>query len=307
MHNFIANTRYSVESLSQNHIWRNIFPFSLFIALTSAIAGDPEASSVHLQYHFRIGQKISMRVEHRAMTDTTIAGSAQLLETATDSTKIWTVTDVDSAGNATVLHSVENVTMTSHSTDRAEVRWSSHDGKQPPPGYEAVVASLGVPLSKLVIDPHGRILDRQQLVPSQPSNTGDLMVVPLPEEPVPIGHVWNVPQEVLVEVENGPRKVVRTRLRYELENINDGVATIRVDTTVLTPMDDPRIEARLIERIWDGTILFDIQRGCVLHRSTQMDRRVVGFNGPQSSLRYKARLEEQLNEPTRTAVKPPKP
>jgi hypothetical protein len=89
--------------------------------------------------------------------------------------------------------------------------------------------------------------------------------------------------------------------------MNDGVATIRVDTTVLTPMDDPRIEARLIERIWDGTILFDIQRGCVLHRSTQMDRRVVGFNGPQSSLRYKARLEEQLNEPTRTAVKPQKP
>ena len=79
MHNFIANTRYSVESLSQNHIWRNIFPFSLFIALTSAIAGDPEESSVHLQYHFRIGQKISMRVEHRAMTDTTIGPPAERL------------------------------------------------------------------------------------------------------------------------------------------------------------------------------------------------------------------------------------
>jgi hypothetical protein len=32
---------------------------------------------------------------------------------------------------------------------------------------------------------------------------------------------------------------------------------IGVDTSVLTPVDDPRLEARLLERIWDGTIEFD--------------------------------------------------
>ena len=95
---------------------------------------------------------------------------------------------------------------------------------------------------------------------------------------------------------NGPRKAVRTRLRYRLERLQDGIATIAIDTTVLTPVDDPRLEARLLERIWDGTIRFDVDAGRIVGRQTMIDRRVVGFGGPQSSLRYKASLEESLVE-----------
>ena len=118
--------------------------------------------------------------------------------------------------------------------------------------------------------------------------------MPLPSEPATIGTEWEVPDEIVVEVPGGPRKRVRTRLRYRLEEVDDGVATIRVDTTVLTPVDDPQLQARLLERIWDGKILFDIERGRVLRRVTEMDRRVIGFSGPQSSLRYRAEMEERL-------------
>jgi hypothetical protein len=124
--------------------------------------------------------------------------------------------------------------------------------------------------------------------------TGDLVVVPLPDGPVAPGAEWTIPQEVVVEVPNGPRKLVRTRLRYRLDTIADGIATIRVDTTVLTPIDDPRLEARLLERIWDGEIRFDIDAGRVISRRTGIDRRVVGFGGPESSVRYKASLEETV-------------
>ena len=79
-----------------------------------------------------------------------------------------------------------------------------------------------------------------------------------------------------------------------LDGIEDGIATISVDTTVLTPVDDPRLEARLLERIWDGTVRFDVDAGRVVSRSTEVDRRVVGFEGPQSSVRYKASLEERI-------------
>jgi hypothetical protein len=120
------------------------------------------------------------------------------------------------------------------------------------------------------------------------------VVVPLPDGPVAPGAEWTIPQEVVVEVPNGPRKLVRTRLRYRLDTIADGIATIRVDTTVLTPIDDPRLEARLLERIWDGEIRFDIDAGRVISRRTGIDRRVVGFGGPESSVRYKASLEETV-------------
>jgi hypothetical protein len=206
------------------------------------------------------------------------------------------VVKVDDAGHATLEHSVDDVTMTSRTSDRGEVRWSSSSDEPAPPGYEQVKASLGVPLSRLVVDRSGRLLDRKDLRPSPPSSTGDLVVVPLPEGPVTEGAEWTVPQEVVVEVPGGLRKAVRTRLRYQIATIREGVATIRVDTTVLTPIDDPRLESRLLERVWNGTIEFDIDRGRVLRRATGIDRRVVGFEGPESSVRYKSSLEERLVE-----------
>lgn len=259
-----------------------------------AAPAESSGAAVRLEYRFRPGERIDMEVAHRALTETTIAGTRQSTETATDSTKTWTVVGVDPEGRATLEHSVDGVTMTSRTSDRGEVRWSSRGDQPPPPGYEGVRQSLGVPLSRLIIDRAGRIVERQDLQPTAASNTGDLIVVPLPDDAVAPGAEWTVPQEVVVEVPGGPRRAVRTRLRYRLEHVRDGIATIRVDTTVLTPLDDPRLEARLLERIWDGTILFDVAAGRVVSRTTGIDRRVVGFSGPESSLRYKSSLEEKL-------------
>jgi len=262
-----------------------------FVAVVFAAAAVAEP--VTLRYQFRPDDRMSMRVEHRALTETTMNETTQSVETMTDSTKSWTVVGVDAAGTATLEQTVDDVTMTSRTSDRGEIRWASGSGVEPPPGYELVPHSLGVPLVRMTVAADGRVLDRRELRPCPPAATGDLVVVPLPDEPVETGFEWTIPQEVVIEVPNGPRKAVRTRLRYRLESVKDGVATIAVDTTVLTPVDDPRLEARLLERIWDGTIRFDIERGRVVGRQTSIDRRVVGFGGPQSSVRYKASLEER--------------
>ena len=271
---------------------------SIVIAVTLLVAWaapvSRAAEPVRLRYRFQVGDRIEMDVAHRAVTETTMNGTTQTVETMTDSRKTWKVVAVDAAGHATLEHSVDDVVMTSRTSDKGEVRWASAGTDDPPPGYEGVRQSLGVTLSRMVIDPSGRVLDRRELRPCPPSATGDLVVVPLPDEPVVAGVEWMIPQEVVVEAPGAGRKAVRTRLRYRLEDIHDGIATIRVDTTVLTPVDDPRLEARLLERIWDGTIKFDIEAGRVTSRKTGIDRRVVGFGGPQSSVRYKSTLEERV-------------
>jgi hypothetical protein len=270
---------------------------AILLPLWAALAGGAEPAvpaAVLLEYRFRAGERLGMQVAHRALTETTMDGATQTVETMTDSTKMWRVVAIDGEGRATVEQSVDDVVMTSRTSDRGAIRWSSAGAEDPPPGYEGVRGSLGVPLARLVIDRSGRIVQRRELRPCPPSSTGDLVIVPLPEEPVAPGAEWTIPEEVVVEVPNGPRKAIRTRLRYRLESVAAGIATIRVDTTVLTPVDDPRLEARLLERIWDGVISFDIEAGRVTGRRTAIDRRVVGFGGPKSSVRYKASLEERL-------------
>lgn len=267
------------------------------IAIATVLAVATAEETVTLAYRFRVGDRIDMDVAHRALTETTVNGTTQTVETMTDSRKTWRVVAVDDAGRATLEHSVDDVVMTSRSSDSGEVRWASGSTDEPPPGYEGVRQSLGVPLSRMVIDATGHVLDRREIRPCPASATGDLVVVPLPDGPIAAGAEWTVPQEVVVEAPNAGRKAVRTRLRYRLDSVRDGLATIDVDTTVLTPVDDPRLEARLLERIWQGTITFDVEAGRVVSRRTGIDRRVVGFSGPQSSVRYKSSLEERSAEP----------
>ncbi len=272
------------------------------LLLVSLTHGEEDASTVTdaspsqrlLRYQFHPGETVSAQVTHRAVTETTVNGTTQSVETSTDSVKSWKVTAVAADGTTTIEHSVDDVTMTSRTSGHDTVRWESDSNAPAPAGYEGVRLSLGRPLSTLTLDACGRVLKRRNLFPSPPSNTGDLMVVPLPDESVAAGSTWTVSEEIVVEIPGGPRKAIRTRLRYRVASIHDDVAFIDVDTTVLTPIDDPRIESRLLERIWDGRIEFDISQGCVLRRETSVDRRVVGFHGPSSSIRYKASREEAV-------------
>ena len=268
----------------------------LVATITTSLAAA-DTTSVLLRYEFRLGDAIESRVEHRALTETTMNGVTQSVETMTDSTRTWRVTAVDEAGAATLEQFVDDVTMTSRSSDRGELRWASDGDAEPPPGYEGVRLSLGVPLVRMRVARDGRIIERRELRPCPTAASGDLVVVPLPDGPVEVGQEWTIPQEIVDEVPGGPRKAVRTRLRYRLEAVRDGMATILIDTTVLTPVDDPRLEARLLERIWDGEIRFDIETGRIASRRTAIDRRVVGFGGPESSVRYKASLAERIVNP----------
>ena len=269
----------------------------LLVLCPASWAGEQTGSDENgllLRYRFAPGEAVSTRVAHRAVTETTINGTTQSVETATDSVKTWRVTEVAPEGQTTIEHAVDDVTMTSRATGQKQTRWQSDSIEPAPPGYEGVRLSLGRPLSRLTIDCCGRVLARRDLFPSPPSNTGDLMVVPLPDEPVRVGSSWTIPEEIVIDVPGGPRKSLRTRLRYDVADIRDTVVLIDVDTTVLTPVDDPRIKARLLERIWDGRIEFDAAEGRLLSRSASVDRRVVGFHGPQSSVHYKASREEKL-------------
>lgn len=287
---------YKTTSAELSFSLATLLQIAVLVSGTDLKAGEQTSpiSPRLLRYQFKPGETVSSRVAHRAVTETTVNGTTQSVETSTDSVKSWKVTGVDENGQTTIEHSVDDVTMTSRASGQDVVRWESNSNAPAPSGYEGVRLSLGRPLSRLTVDPCGRVLDRCDLFPSPPSNTGDLMVVPLPDEPVTEGSSWTVPEEIVVDVPNGPRKSIRTRLRYRVKSIRDDIAFINVDTTVLTPIDNPQIESRLLERIWNGQIEFDSRQGRVVRRETSVDRRVVGFHGPRSSVRYKASLEEEL-------------
>jgi hypothetical protein len=207
---------------------------------------------------------------------------------------VWKVQKVESNGAATFEQVVDNVDMWQKLTGRMEVRYNSQTDKKPPAGFENVAKSIGVPLSRTTIDPHGKVLKREHLVAKPQTEQEGLIVIPLPESPVAIGETWMYPCDIEVPLDNGGIKRVKSRQTFTLEAVNSGTATVRVATQILTPISDPAIEARLMQRDSGGTVTFDIEAGRVVGQQMDTDKRVIGFRGEASSLHCRTRFTEEL-------------
>jgi hypothetical protein len=250
-----------------------------------------------LRYKFRPGETIRWEVVHQASVQTTISGTTQTAETVTKSIKIWRVTGVREDGTAEFEHSVQSVDMRQKLTGRQEVRYNSDTDKTPPAGFENVAKSIGVPLSVITLNAKGEVVHRIEKAQSASKTNEGQVTIPLPEQAVAVGESWSFPYDMVIPINNsGTVKTVKTQQKYTLQSVKNGIATIQLATVVLTPIHDPSIEAQLIQRMWNGTVRFDIEEGRIVGQQMDVDKRVIGFAGgnPNSSLHYLTRFTEEL-------------
>ncbi len=264
--------------------------FATLLAAASLAAEDYE-----LVYKFQPGEQFRTQVVHLVTVESKIKGFTQTAKTRSVSTRVWKILGVDAKGNITLENSVEAVNMwQSHIDDKGtkEVSYNSESDPQPPPQYEGVAKTVGIPLATLTIDPAGKVLDRRSNLPNLNPGIGEL-AVPLPGKRVKIGDTWFTPEEVTLRTDDGMIKRVETRQLYKLEKVELGVATISVVTQILTPIFDPKLQSQLVQRMQAGTIKFDVDAGRLIHKQMDLDESVLGFAGPDSHMQYLARLTEE--------------
>jgi hypothetical protein len=259
-----------------------------------------DSSTYDLKYKFKPGETVRWEVVHRAAVDTTIQGTNQTAETRSISVKAWKITEISDEGQIKFIHSVESIDMWQKSQGRQEVRYNSRTDETVPAGYEDVAKAVGIPLTAVTIDQRGKVVSRVEKHPQANMNATPI-TMPLPDEPVAVGYTWSVPLDVEVILHGGGSKKIATKQQFTLEKVVDGLATIQVDMTVLTPLNDPAIEAQLIQRLTNGQLKFDIDRGRVVSQQMDMDRRVIGFSGAASSMHYLTRFTEELLPASTTA------
>jgi len=264
---------------------------------TAAAKPAPAAPSAgekfNLKYKFTPGEILRSEIVHRATVQTTIQGTSQTAETLSKSIKVWQVNEVTRDGTVTFVHSVESIEMWQKTQGRQDVRYNSQTDTEVPAGYEDVASAVGVPLTIATMDNRGNVLKRQEKRP-QPMSVSTQMTMPLPGHPVVVGDTWSSPMEIDVILKDNSVKKIQTRQLFTLKKVVDDVATIEVDSQVLTPIHDPAIEAQLIQRLSKGDVRFDMTAGRILGQQLDLDRRVIGFSGPTSSMHYLTRFTEQL-------------
>ena len=259
-----------------------------------AASADEAPKTYLLRYKFRPGEVIRWEVEHRAQIRATVSGTTETTESTAISVKVWKIESVDANGVARFMHSVEKVDMRQKFDGRQETHYNSETDGEPPAGFADAAKSVGVPLTLFTLDDTGKIINREEQLAGPAQRMQEQITIPLPVEEVAIGGTWIIPDEITVTLRSGELKKLQTRQKMTLLSVEEGVATIKIETQILTPIHNPEIEAQVVQYETFGKARFDIEAGRLLGQQIDLDRSVVGFQGGASSLKYVTRSIERL-------------
>ncbi len=257
-----------------------------------------------LQYKLRPGESLYSKVIHFAETRTKMSDHEESSSSRTTSEKVWEVKSVDANGNMTFEYRILSVDLAQRVGDKNEIKYSSESDATAPDVFKKVAETVNKPLGTITINPRGQVTNRDNETKNPQLGMGDL-TIPLPEEPIAVGAEWSVPREMRVKLEDGSQKTIKVRELYTLEKVSAGVATIRIESQPLTPVNDPAVESQLIQQLSKGRIKFDIDRGRMLSKQLDWSEEAIGFRGDNTSLKYDAKFsEELLTTAPKTASKP---
>ena len=270
----------------------------------SVIGADDETSKYLLRYSLTDGQQLNYEVTHVAKTKTRLKGEEEISQVHTVSRRHWDVGDV-SETDMTFDHVVDSVEMTQQQGEQEEIRWSSESGAEVPVQFSKVAERIGKTLSTISINARGQETNREDNGGSKASLGMGSLSLALPEEPIAIGVSWAVPREIKTRTEDGMIKPIKIRELYTLEKVKSGVATLSIKSEPLTPIDEASVRAQVVQQLSNGSIKFDLDAGYMISKELNWDETVVGFQGPNSLMEYRARMSERLiDEVVRTAKRP---
>ena len=261
--------------------------------LACGVSWGQADTKYHLRYKLEEGESLVYKVVHFAETRTTMAEHEEQTSSRTTSHKVWEVSKVADTGDMTFVHRIESVDLAQQVDDQEELRFNSATDKEVPEIFQHVADTIAKPLATITINSRGQVVDRDNDLSSPQLGMGEL-TIPLPEEEIAVGGKWSVPRTVRVKLESGAHKTIKVQELYTLERVSAGVATIRIQSQPTTPVNEPSVEAQLIQQLSQGTIRFDLDRGRLINKELEWSEDVVAFRGADSSLRYDAKLTEEL-------------
>lgn len=274
------------------------------LALSTPLQAQDADAGYLLQYKLQAGEEIVTTVSHFADTRTKITDHEEASTSRTTSEKVWRVTGVNKKGEMTFVYQINSVALAQQVGEDEELSYDSKSDEEIPDMFRKVAETVAKPLATVTINAQGQVVDRDEEMNAPNLGMGDL-TIPLPATRVVVGGSWNVPRELRAKSQNGVYKKIKVREHYTLEKVAAGVATISIVTQPLTPISDAGIEAQLLQQMSEGEIKFDINRGRLLSKRLDWSEEVIGFEGPESWMRYDAKFIEELVDAKRTASRTP--
>lgn len=269
----------------------------VMLAVPAVPADEPAATTYQLAYRFEPGQTLEYVSEHASTIFVQVGDVADTVRHTVESGKRYDVASVDESGKAVLQPQIHYVRLTAEHQGQ-HIEWDSRSGEDAPAEFEGIEETINVSLGSVEVTPAGGITVVS--VRGAPAGHSQLqedhfdLFPTLPEEPIAVGDSWKENFEVQILANQNLKKTISMQRLLTLKSVENGRAVIDVRTLILSPIRDPIEEGQLIQRTPSGTITLDIESGRLLSREMKIDKRVVGFQGPQTSLQVVGTRNESL-------------
>ncbi len=270
-----------------------------------ATAAADDATTWTLRYQFPQSEFLYYDVEEKKQITTADGEYRESAYNESRSISHFRVIDQTETGTSLEL-SVDHTRMSARFDDGHINVFDSSDETTHAGPYQYVAKTVGRPLSIAVISLRGELISADSLI-----KDGAIAIDPsinffsvLPAEPVAIGATWKESYTVQID-QQGLKHPVKMQRQFTLESVTGDLATISFRTVPLTPLRDPQIEASVAQQLFKGTIVFDVARGRMMSRESELNQTVIGAVGQTSSMSVAGRRTEKLTTPAALAAKPP--
>lgn len=274
------------------------------LATVSLPAEEPDAPAdaastqrYSLRYKFTADQMLRFAIGNESTVSAQVGNFADSVEQQSTTTKRYRVKSMDDSGNADLEVTIERVQLKAQAGDE-KIEYDSDSNDPVPEALKGIKGTIGTPRGTIRLAGSGKVIDFE-LAEAGPTvaeiKDSHMDVMPLlPDQPVGIGETWKEDYSVDVLIDVPPfKKPIQLQRVYSLRSVEGGVATIDERTFVLTPIRDPKVEGQLIRRPTSGTSTIDLERGLLLKRELSVDNRVIGFEGPNTSMHVQETHEDR--------------
>ena len=226
------------------------------------------------------------------------------------SRKHYRVLSVDKKGQGLVETVIDHIKIRAQQGDEPAITIDSSDGPDScPVNFRTLLATIGRPIARSRCDSSGKLLDvlsiSKSWLKAHPGASNQSLakslqkqgfLVPLPEQPVPIGGTWEESHEATTSDRVGKQHRITLKKIYSLQKVEKDLATITWKTIRLTPITDPRLLAQLIQLVDTGKVVLDIDRGVLISKTSNIDRTLVGPFGADTLMIARTKHELLLSE-----------
>lgn len=259
-------------------------------------AGANVAAQVPFTFQFKTGQPLRYRTQHETRVEVKQGEETSASTSKVNQVKRWDVQKVDSFGVATLVLSIEELTLEQVEPTGEILRFDSTDVEGSNPQLaEHLQKVVGQPILEVQIDKHGQIKhykhlgDKEEILRELP------FVVTVPADALAAKNLqWKRDFPIQLDPPLGNHETLRGMQICSVEEATTDRIKIAVRNEVIDEIKDARRRVPVIQFLPKGVVELDPRSGRMVKARMKINETIADFDGAGGTYAFASEYVEEL-------------